>query len=216
MSFKLEDFVIQSNLIDPQYDLKGIWIRGDSPKTIMYQRQMAAWETMTDIFTPGVKKISPSFDCYIHRELTRGIDAFEHYNMSGRHRIGDVWFDKPDGSREYLPKAILIDDLIADLIWNMELALSDPGCGEEEATRRVNWIHDFFECIHPFADGNGRTGRLIMNGMRIALGVEPIVVWYKERQAYYNRIRAFSSKQFAEWMQMRAEQFAPEQFGVIV
>ena len=49
--------------------------------------------------------------------------------------------------------------------------------------------HHWFEAIHPFVDGNGRTGRLILNNIRLLLGISWIVVCFSEREQYYNSIR---------------------------
>lgn len=45
--------------------------------------------------------------------------------------------------------------------------------------------HVEFEKIHPFVDGNGRTGRLIMWWMEIKRGTKPTLIKYDERQKYY-------------------------------
>lgn len=45
--------------------------------------------------------------------------------------------------------------------------------------------HVGFEKIHPFLDGNGRTGRMIMNWMRVRVGLEPLLIRASERWQYY-------------------------------
>jgi Fic family protein len=45
--------------------------------------------------------------------------------------------------------------------------------------------HVAFENIHPFRDGNGRTGRLLLWWHQLRLGQEPILLRAAEREAYY-------------------------------
>lgn len=48
--------------------------------------------------------------------------------------------------------------------------------------------HYMFESIHPFGDGNGRIGRLIMNHILWHAGYPMLIIEYKKRRSYY---RAF-------------------------
>ncbi len=59
------------------------------------------------------------------------------------------------------------------------LDTAHPGFPEELAN-----IHCRFEQIHPFLDGNGRTGRLILNLILVRLGYPPMVIYKRDRQRY--------------------------------
>ena len=56
---------------------------------------------------------------------------------------------------------------------------------------RVALFHLEFEGIHPFIDGNGRTGRLVLNLDLIRNGYPPINVKFTDRKRYYDAFDAF-------------------------
>ena len=57
---------------------------------------------------------------------------------------------------------------------------------------RVAIFHLQFESIHPFIDGNGRTGRLIMNLQLIKEGLPAINIKFADRRKYYDAFDEYS------------------------
>ncbi len=56
--------------------------------------------------------------------------------------------------------------------------------GEVPLPERLAALHNDFECVHPFIDGNGRTGRLVLNLILVRLGLPPVIVLKTQRPAY--------------------------------
>jgi hypothetical protein len=45
-------------------------------------------------------------------------------------------------------------------------------------------LHNEVERIHPFLDGNGRTGRLVLNLVLVRLGYPPVIIFKRQRDSY--------------------------------
>ncbi len=52
-------------------------------------------------------------------------------------------------------------------------------------------IHNQFENIHPFRDGNGRVGRILLNNILLKNDLPPINIGFKNRAAYYQSLQEY-------------------------
>ncbi|MFH1503627.1 MAG: Fic family protein [Candidatus Diapherotrites archaeon] len=52
-------------------------------------------------------------------------------------------------------------------------------------------IHNQFENIHPFKDGNGRVGRLLLNNILIKNKLPPVNIDFKNRKEYYSALQEY-------------------------
>ncbi len=110
----------------------------------------------------------------LHQLVMRDIDA----TWGGRLRNGPVFIK---GTRHVPPNASRVGEELDTLVaWAGQSALHSVLIAAE--------THFRFESLHPFFDGNGRTGRLLMNWQLLRAGFPLTVIQVEERARYLDAL----------------------------
>lgn len=103
-----------------------------------------------------------------------------HDYVTGREEVGAPPEDVAEEMTELLEELVSISD--------------------EKALTAAAYFHVKFENIHPFADGNGRTGRLAMNYFLTLHNHPPVIIHEEDRKQYYEGLEAWDIRQDLEPM----------------
>ena len=126
----------------------------------------------------------------MHAELMRGVRGAER--DPGEFRRSQNWIGgRGPADAVFVPPPVAsLDDHLADL---ERFVHDDPGL---PTLVRAGLVHYQFETIHPFLDGNGRLGRLLVVFFLVERGVLPQPLLYlsayleRERDEYIRRLQA--------------------------
>ncbi len=90
------------------------------------------------------------------------------------------------GSKAVLAEVDEISDKLEELVWRLNVWAGDSS--DWHRGDLFDWMaqtHASFEQIHPFSDGNGRVGRLILDVQALKEGLLPPLVMKERKKAYY-------------------------------
>ncbi len=92
---------------------------------------------------------------------------------------------------EFKSRANQVSDIVTELPQNIpsriEKLINDYNCGNKELIDIVKF-HTEYEQIHPFQDGNGRTGRAIILKQCLDGDIVPVIISDSEKTVYYHAL----------------------------
>lgn len=141
-----------------------------------------------------LETIKPDFK--IDEEYILKLHSIVMYNFNnklpGKYRTGYV---NVTNAEVKVPAAQMVPIKMREFLKNVNKH-------EKDAIRKAARDHYEFEAIHPFFDGNGRVGRLIMLTRLLAKGYPPILIQVEDRHKYYMALSRGDMGDFKNIVQM--------------
>jgi len=138
-------------------------------------------EAMRAIETIAAKMISEDSIKQIHKLILKGIWDEE----AGKYRKENV---RITGAIRTPPQWEKVNTLMRKFVEHI-----NKNSDSLNKVELAGMLHYNFVAIHPFADGNGRTARLLMNLFLMKNGFPPTMILNAERKWYYNVLRSADS-----------------------
>ena len=146
---------------------------------IAYKKILEAFDNKTPIDEDFVKQIQ--------KNLTRG--TYDEIRYRKGERPGEYKkHDYVTGINEVGASSIDVKDEMNELLNEMK------NVQDKDALIAAAYFHAKFENIHPFSDGNGRCGRLLMNYILLIHNHPPIIIYEEDRKDYYSALEEFDNE----------------------
>lgn len=158
---------------------------GDVRTLFEIQNLKTSWEWARPLATPKLQ-LTEDLVLKAHELLTYGTYDEQRWESGERpssYKLGDYVV----GAKAVGADASDVPELMRDLLGDVSAYLSD----DTRALTVAAYLHAVLVDIHPFADGNGRVARLLMNMVLLAMGHPPVVIREQDRMAYYGALDAF-------------------------
>jgi Fic family protein len=146
-----------------------------------------AMEYMFKVIEPGFK-IDEKYILKLHEIIMYNFNN----KLPGEYRTGHVNLTNSDVA---LPSAQDVPVKMKKLIKNINYYGKEP-------IKKIAHDHYTFEIIHPFFDGNGRIGRLIVATQLLSQGFAPAVIRIEDRYKYYMGLEKCSFGDYNNIVQM--------------
>jgi Fic family protein len=163
ISKKEREFLWESNCIENERSQEAL---EDAERAWLYARTL-------------IKGVISVFNVLkIHELLMKRLNP----RIAGRFRSRDVWIGGE--CKEYRGREFLLSQL-EDIINSINKSFNFKTFTKEGREETARYEHVRFEDIHPFEDGNGRTGRILWNVNRKKLGLPLGIIHEGEEQMQY-------------------------------
>lgn len=157
---------------------------GSARELFEVQNQKMAFDFILEAFNDK-KNIDIPFILELHKIMLYGCydqNRWDKGERPGSFKVHDYSVGMTEvGS---YPEDVL--ENLTDLLTQMDMAKS-----KGDILTKAAFFHLQFETIHPFADGNGRVGRTLMNYYLMLNDYPPIIIFNEDKTTYYLGLEVF-------------------------
>lgn len=132
-----------------------------------------AWKNIINFINDGNYKIDNDFIINLNQIINQDIMYIGGYRLGGMKIIG---------SDKTFPHPSEVNELMNQFINHYNQLLTKPNISYEE----ISASHIEYINIHPFPDGNGRTGRLLTNILLLVHDYPPMTILLEDKSKYFN------------------------------
>ena len=144
-----------------------------------------AWENIINFINDGNYKIDNDFIIKLNQIINHDIMYIGGYRLGGMKIIG---------SDKTFPHPLEVNELMNQFINHYNQLLTKPNISYEEiAASHIEYIN-----IHPFPDGNGRTGRLLTNILLLVHDYPPMTILLEDKSKYFNIMETGNGNELAK------------------
>lgn len=186
-SGKIENDEITYHDTREVFDKNGVTSYTGPTKTLFeIQNSKAAYERMLTAFEDK-RIVDETFLKEIQMILTNGTYDERRYQIG--ERPGEYkHHDYVTGKNEVGASVEDVQEEVCELLDELE------DIDDKNALVAAAYFHAKFENIHPFSDGNGRVGRLLMNYILLIHNHPPITIYEEDRKDYYKALEKFDEE----------------------
>ena len=137
------------------------------------------------------EEITEAFIIRLHKKIMKNIDERTGYKKIPNIILGrNMKLTSPENVEKEMKNLLMWYHKYKKTIYPLELAFT---------------FHHKFEKIHPFADGNGRVGRMLLNYILMKHGYYPTIIRKTHRNAYLKTLQAADNGQLVPLMRFALE-----------
>jgi len=179
-------------------------------KTLREIYDLQNTESVFNSLLASKKEITHDFIISIHKELLNNIDSRIGYRTE-EVRVFKSRFDSSPAQYVKTDMAILLKwyNKNRHKLHHLVLAVI---------------FHHKFEKIHPFMDGNGRTGRMLLNYILLRNNYPPFIIHSKKRQMYLDalskaddsKLTSFSKEEYAKLLEFASAEMVDSYWSIFL